>query len=270
MGSLIEWTNKTWNPSTGCSEVSRGCKHCYAKIIAEGNHDMGVSGYDFGFNITAHYDRLDQPKQWKSPEFVFVNSMSDIFHERLDDDFIFEVFETMNEVDRHVYQVLTKRSQEMKRLGPYLPWDHHIWMGVSVENNEPIRGGDRTPVDRIDDLRESGADVKWISAEPLTGPLPDLDLTGIDWLVMGGESGDEDEIKEVNPHWMRNIIRQCSEQDTAVFVKQMGEIWANKNDATDQHGGNIMDWPQDLRVREVPSMIANQPTLTKMGGIENL
>jgi len=262
MGSLIEWTNKTWNPTTGCSEVSRGCTNCYAKEISQGNHKMGVSGYDFEFNLTVHHDRLDNPKEWASPQFVFVNSMSDLFHERVPEDFIFEVFETMNEADHHVYQVLTKRAERVKTLGSYLPWDHHIWMGVSVESQDVEH--------RIDDLRRSEADFKWISAEPLVGPLPDLDLSGIDWLVIGGESGDVDEIKEINPDWMRDIIAQCRGQGVTPFVKQMGEIWATKNDASDRHGGHILDWPQDLRVREVPKVVPNQPSLTEMKGLERI
>jgi protein gp37 len=262
MGSLIEWTNKTWNPTTGCSEVSRGCTNCYAKEISQGNHKMGVSGYDFEFNLTLHHDRLGNPKEWASPQFVFVNSMSDLFHERVPEDFIFEVFETMNKADHHVYQVLTKRSERLRQLGPYLPWGQHIWMGVSVEDQDAKY--------RIDDLRESEADVKWISAEPLTGDLGEVDLSDMDWVVMGGESGDVDEIKEVDPDWMRSLIRQCRSQDVTPFVKQMGEIWATKNDASDRHGGHILDWPQDLRVREVPEVVPNQPSLTEMKGIESI
>lgn len=270
--SLIQWTHETFNPTTGCDKTeSRACRFCYAERQSERYQKAARPGYANGFNFTLQPGRLDNPKEWKTPKYIFTGSMSDLFHERCPRSYIESIFEVMNEADQHVYQLLTKRSERLSELGPNLPWDKHIWAGVSV--------GHPDFKSRIDDLRECGANVKWISAEPLVGPLGDVDLTGIDWMVFGGESGPTDPEKSnmgnltidpVDPDWIRDLIRQCREQGTTPFVKQLGERWANQSDADHSHGGDIFEWPQDLQIREMPQLYPGQPDLDTLPGIENL
>jgi protein gp37 len=180
-GSSIEWTETTWNPVTGCTKISPGCKHCYAERMSRRLEAMGQPNYANGFNITTHENALDKPLAWKKPQTIFVNSMSDLFHRDVPDEFILRVFDVMVQADWHQFQVLTKRPERVLELDDRLPWASHIWMGTSVENADYVS--------RIDSLRASSALVKFLSLEPLLGPLEILDLDRIDWAIVGGESG---------------------------------------------------------------------------------
>ncbi len=222
--SSIEWTQSTWNPTTGCDRTSPGCDHCYALTMARRLKAMGNPKYQTdgdpttsgpGFGITEHRDQLALPRSWKAPRTIFVNSMSDLFHPEVSDDFIAEVFQVMVETPRHTYQVLTKRAQRLSKIAPRLPWPDNVWMGVSVES-------DRYAF-RADHLRRVPATVRFISAEPLLGPLPRLDLEDIDWLIAGGESGHG--ARPMHPDWIRGIRDRCVEEDVAFFFKQWG-AWA--------------------------------------------
>jgi len=179
--SRIEWTHATWNPVTGCSKVSAGCKHCYAERFAKRLRAMGVERYRNGFRVTLHDDLLDLPKRWKTPRLVFVNSMSDLFHELVPLDFIQRVFATMRDCPHHTFQILTKRSRRLRELAPQLEWSPNIWVGVSVENARVLH--------RIEDLRHVPAAVRFLSCEPLLGPLDNLPLEGIHWVIVGGRVG---------------------------------------------------------------------------------
>lgn len=248
--SKIEWTEKTWNPTTGCDKVSEGCRNCYAEVLAETRlHKMQPDGYRFKFQLTHHRDRLETPLKWKNPEYIFVNSMSDLFHAGIERRFLLSIFSTMHRAPWHVYQILTKRGKRLAELGPHLPWHENIWMGVSVENDELIGAGERRPTHRIDDLRASGAMLKFLSMEPLLGPVPNLDLRDIDWLIIGGESGKD--AREMKLEWVEQIIQQCRDADVAVFVKQLGEVWAREY-GSDRHGARMYEWPERLRIREMP------------------
>lgn len=224
----IEWTDKTWNPTTGCNKVSAGCKNCYAEIFAERLQAMGANGYHAGFEFTVHPDRLELPKLWKKPARVFVNSMSDLFHEKMPIDFLFKVFETMRECPQHVFQVLTKRSDRMRALSLPLNWPANVWAGVSVENEAAAT--------RIDDLRAVPAKVRFLSCEPLLGPLPELDLTGIHWVIVGGESGAAKRIRPLQPEWVRQIRDHCMESGVPFFFKQ----WS-KPSPEHRNYGRILD-----------------------------
>lgn len=210
--SAIEWTESTWNPVTGCTKVSPGCKHCYAERMARRLQAMGQPNYANGFHLTPHDHVLALPLQWRSPRIVFVNSMSDLFHKHVPMDFILRVFEVMNEADRHTYQILTKRSGRLCQLDGSLPWAPHIWMGVSIET--------RGYLHRVDDLRQSGAHVKFVSFEPLLGPMPDLDLKSIDWVIVGGESGPR--ARPMRREWVLDIREQCAAASVHFFFKQWG------------------------------------------------
>ena len=179
--SRIEWTESTWNPLTGCTKISPGCKHCYAERMAKRLKAMGQPNYVNGFKLTMHEHVLEKPLEWKSPQVIFVNSMSDLFHKDVPLEFIQRVFDTMKRAHWHQFQVLTKRSDRLKELSSYLEWTDNIWMGVSVENEKYIY--------RIDDLRKTKAKIKFLSIEPLLGPLPKMNLKGINWVIVGGESG---------------------------------------------------------------------------------
>lgn len=210
--TAIEWTEATWNPVTGCDQVSPGCAHCYAKAFAE--RWRGIPGHHFeqGFDLRIWPERLDQPKRWRRPRMIFVNSMSDLFHEEIPDDFIFQVFDAMREADWHTFQILTKRQERMVDLGKDLDWPSNVWMGVSIEN--------RRFVHRTDSLREVPAAVRFVSAEPLLGPLENLDLTGIDWLIAGGESGPGH--RPVREEWLLDLRNRCIDEEVAFFFKQWG------------------------------------------------
>lgn len=210
--SSIEWTEMTWNPTTGCDKISAGCKYCYAEVMARRLQAMGVEKYKHGFRLSMHEDALMIPYGWKSPKIVFVNSMSDLFHKDVPLSFIRKVFRTMNENPQHTFQVLTKRSDILLKYHHLLNWTHNIWMGVSVEN-EKVKC-------RIDDLRQTNARVKFLSCEPLIGPLWHLNLEKIDWVIVGGESGRKPRPMDVD--WVLDIQRQCEESVVPFFFKQWG------------------------------------------------
>lgn len=212
MNSAIEWTEATWNPLTGCTKISPGCKFCYAERMAKRLKAMGQRNYRNGFALTLHEHLVEQPLRWKTPKTIFVNSMSDLFHEAVPFGFIERVFAVMTEAWWHRFQILTKRSGRLRELAPRLPWRTNIWMGVSVENEDYTF--------RIDDLRKTGAAIKFLSLEPLLGPLPDLNLAGIDWAIVGGESGPKARPIEVD--WVTDIRDQCDAAGVAFFFKQWG------------------------------------------------
>jgi protein gp37 len=212
--STIEWTEATWNPVTGCTKMSEGCRNCYAHRMAKRLHAMGNHRYANGFNVTLHQDLITKPLEWKKPRRIFVNSMSDLFHKDVPDSFIHSVFETMIEASHHTFQVLTKRSDRLAELGQRLPWAPNIWIGVSVE--------DERVIDRIDHLRQVPADVRFLSCEPLIGPLSNLNLEGIHWVIVGGESGPGS--RPMESEWVTEIRDQCQKQNTAFFFKQWGGV----------------------------------------------
>lgn len=210
--SAIEWTEATWNPVTGCDKVSPGCAHCYAEAFAE--RWRGVLGhpYEQGFDLRLWPQRLDQPQRWKRPRMIFVNSMSDLFHEDIPLDFIQQVFASMEEADWHTFQILTKRSERLVEIAGDLSWPANVWMGVSIEN--------RKFVHRADLLREVPAAIRFISAEPLLGPLEGLELDQIDWLIAGGESGHR--ARPMNVEWVRELRDRSLDEGVAFFFKQWG------------------------------------------------
>jgi protein gp37 len=210
-GSGIEWTESTWNPVTGCDKLSPGCKHCYAERMAERLQLMGQPNYRNGFELTLQPHMLELPLRWRKPQTIFVNSMSDLFHEDVPADYIQRVFDVMRRAHWHRFQVLTKRADRLAELDVELSWPANVWMGVSVEN--------ATYAGRIDRLRGTGAAVKFLSLEPLLGPL-DLDLTGIDWVIVGGESGPR--ARPIREDWVQSIRRECERADVPFFFKQWG------------------------------------------------
>ncbi|MHA6627711.1 DUF5131 family protein [Pseudonocardia sichuanensis] len=219
--SSIEWTEATWNPTTGCDRITSGCDNCYALTLSKRLKAMGNPKYQLdgdprtsgpGFGVQIHEDSLEVPKRWLAPRVVFVNSMSDLFHARVPDEFVRRVFDVMSETPRHTYQLLTKRPKRLARLAGALPWPPNIWMGVSIEN--AMQGW------RSDLLREVPAAVRFISAEPLLGPLDELDLDGIDWLIAGGESGPNH--RPVDPAWVDGLRVSCRAAGVAFFFKQWG------------------------------------------------
>ncbi|HEY6503673.1 MAG TPA: phage Gp37/Gp68 family protein [Chitinophagaceae bacterium] len=210
--SSIEWTEMTWNPTTGCDKISAGCKYCYAEVMSRRLQAMGVDKYKDGFKLRLHEDALLIPYGWKSPKIVFVNSMSDMFHKDVPLEFIQRVFKTMNENPQHTFQVLTKRSDVLLKYHKSLNWTHNIWMGVSVE--------DARVKHRIDELRQTKARTKFLSCEPLIGPLPKLNLKKIDWVIVGGESGRKPRPMDVD--WVLDIQQQCEKANVAFFFKQWG------------------------------------------------
>ncbi len=210
--SAIEWTDATWNPITGCTKVSPGCKNCYAERLALRLRAMGNPRYRAGFKMTLHRDQLDLPLRWRQPKRVFVNSMSDLFHEAVPESFIRDVFEVMISAHWHTFQVLTKRAERVRRLATLLSWPSNVWQGVSVETSRYIS--------RIKYLLDVPASVRFLSLEPLLGPLPDLPLDGIDWVIVGGESGPKS--RPVNTEWVRDIRDQCKGAGVPFFFKQWG------------------------------------------------
>ncbi len=212
--SDIEWTESTWNPVTGCTKLSSGCKNCYAERMAKRLKAMGQPNYANGFEVTVHPHVLELPLRWKRPQMVFVNSMSDLFHKDVSSDFIFQDLDVMNQAHWHVFQVLTKRSDRLKSMGPELTWAGNIWAGVTVETSDYLS--------RIDDLRACGSGTKFLSLEPLLGSLPDLDLEGIDWVIVGGESGPG--ARPMNEDWVVDIRDQCLAQGIPFFFKQWGGV----------------------------------------------
>lgn len=213
--SKIEWTEMTWNPTTGCNKVSQGCKFCYAEVFAKRLKMMGVDKYKNGFTLTLQPDALELPKRWREPKMIFVNSMSDLFHEKVPLEYIEKVFDVMNKCKQHTFQVLTKRSKRLLEFSSQLNWTENIWMGVSVE--------DKKVESRIDDLRQTNAKVKFLSLEPLLGPLPDLNLLNINWVIVGGESGKK--ARPIDKKWVIEIKNQCDVNNVPFFFKQ----WGGKN-----------------------------------------
>jgi protein gp37 len=212
INSGIEWTGATWNPVTGCTKISPGCAHCWAQRLAE--RFRGVPGHPFeqGFDLKLWEDRLPLPLTWRKPQLVFVNSMSDLFHEKVPDDFILKVFDTMNKADRHTFQILTKRPERMLAMDPKLRWARNMWAGVTVENADYLH--------RVDLLRQSSAHLNFLSIEPMLGPIPDLNLTGIDWVIVGGESGPKS--RPILEEWVIEIRDLCNSAGVKFFFKQWG------------------------------------------------
>ena len=231
--SGIEWTETTWNPTTGCDRVSPGCDNCYALTLAKRLQAMGQPKYRNdgdprtsgpGFALTLHPDTLEAPYRWRAPKLIFVNSMSDLFHPQVPLDFIRQVFDVMTDTPRHTYQILTKRSQRLAALAPELDWPNNVWMGVSVENTRYAF--------RVNHLRTVPAAIRFVSAEPLLGPLPNLDLTGIHWLIVGGESGPR--ARPMQESWALDLRDQCANAKVPFFFKQWGGF-------TPKAGGRQLD-----------------------------
>ena len=212
--SDIEWTEATWNPLTGCTKVSPGCAHCYAERMARRLQAMGHPNYARGFRLTLHEHTLETPLSWRKPRMVFVNSMSDLFHREVPVAYIQRVFDTMRRAEWHTFQVLTKRSERLRRLDRDIDWPDNVWMGVSVENHRYVS--------RIDDLRGTGARLKFLSLEPLLGPLPNLDLAEIGWVIVGGESGPG--ARPMEEGWVVAIRDQCLTAGVPFFFKQWGGV----------------------------------------------
>jgi len=212
--SKIEWTGKTWNPVTGCTKISAGCKHCYAETMALRLQRMGQAKYHSGFEVVTHPDVLDTPLRTRKPTTWFVNSMSDLFHEQISEDYIRSIFDVMVRAYWHTFQILTKRSGRLRTMAPQFDWSEHIWMGVTVESNEYTW--------RADDLRCTPAAVKFLSLEPLLGPLPSLDLDGIDWVIVGGESGPC--ARPMREDWVLSVRDRCQVLQTPFFFKQWGGV----------------------------------------------
>ncbi len=210
--SSIEWTESTWNPVTGCTKISAGCANCYAERMAKRLHAMGMHAYHNGFKVTTHPHLINAPLAWRRPRLVFVNSMSDLFHEDVPLDCITEIFNVMCRASQHTFQILTKRAERLRELSPSLCWSANIWMGVTVE--------DQSCVHRIQSLRSTQAKVKFLSLEPLLGPLPKLDLAGIDWVIVGGESGPNSRV--MRREWVLDILAQCTKAGVSFFFKQWG------------------------------------------------
>jgi protein gp37 len=275
--SSIEWTEETWNPSTGCDRISAGCDNCYALTMAKRLKAMGQEKYQTdgdprtsgpGFGIAEHIESLHEPRSWKKPRTVFVNSMSDLFHPGVSVGFIGSVWDTMAATPQHTYQILTKRParartilngwsnsnwtfrrSDMAWCGPLAGPLANVWLGTSIESAEHVG--------RAHHLRCTPATVRFVSAEPLLGPLPGLDLTGIDWLILGGESGPG--ARPVDLGWFRELIAMAESARTAVFVKQLGSVWAREQgqpvSRIDKKGGDWTFWPDDLRIREYPAVV---------------
>ncbi|CAL9673054.1 DUF5131 family protein [Streptomyces sp. enrichment culture] len=245
--SSIEWTEATWNPTTGCDRVSAGCDHCYALTLAKRLKAMGSAKYQSdgdprtsgpGFGLTLHPDALSVPYGWKSPRTVFVNSMSDLFHARVPLDYVRRVFAVIADTPQHTYQVLTKRARRLRLVADRLEWPANLWMGVSVETAKELP--------RVDDLRLVPAAVRFLSCEPLLGPLANLDLGGIDWAIVGGESGPG--ARPMREEWAADIVERCRRAGTAPFVKQLGSRWDTR------HHKDITRFPAVLQVREYPQV----------------
>ena len=255
--SKIEWTDTTWNPVRGCSRVSEGCRHCYAEVVAHRYSGPGMP-YE-GLTTTADTgrprwnneimlvrDKLEDPLRWQKPRRVFVNSMSDLFHEKVPLDYIEEVFDVMRRAERHQFQILTKRDGRLARLNSKLTWPPNVWMGVSIENDETA--------DRVKALRKTDAAVKFLSVEPLLGPIDHLNLDDINWVIIGGESGPHARMMEAA--WAIRLRILCRKAGVACFVKQLGTAWSKRGGLKDKKGGDISEFPTILRVREYPQHVA--------------
>lgn len=227
--SKIEWTESTWNPVTGCTKISEGCKNCYAERMAKRLQAMGQDNYKNGFNLTLHPHVLETPLKWKKPRIIFVNSMSDLFHEQVPLEFIRRIFNVMEKANWHTFQVLTKRAERLAELAPLLNWPNNVWMGVTVENSNSAF--------RIDYLREVNSAVRFLSMEPLLSPIEDINLKNIDWVIVGGESGPG--ARRMDEEWVKNILNQCHKTNVPFFFKQWGGI--NKKKAGRKLDGQLYD-----------------------------
>lgn len=215
----IEWTETTWNPITGCTKISPGCKHCYAERLAKRLQAMGQKRYKNGFQITLHEDLIEQPLKWAKPRIIFVNSMSDLFHEDVPFDFIEHVFDTMANCPQHIFQILTKRSNRLRQIAHLLNWSENIWMGVSIEN--------KTVLDRVSNLQQVPAFIRFLSCEPLLGSINNLPLQGIHWVIVGGESGPG--ARPIKTEWVESVLSQCRTQNVRFFFKQWGGVWKKRS-----------------------------------------
>jgi protein gp37 len=217
----IEWTESTWNPITGCTKISTGCKNCYAEVMTRRLQAMGQEKYQNGFNLSLHPETLKEPYTWKKPRVIFVNSMSDLFHKDIPIQYIIDVFQVMKDNPHHVFQILTKRADLLLYYDKegFLEWTHNIWMGVTVEDN--------TVTKRIDLLRQTGAKIKFLSCEPLLTVLPEMNLKDIDWVIVGGESGRTP--RPIKEEWVINIKEQCQKANVAFYFKQWGGTNKKKN-----------------------------------------
>lgn len=220
--SKIEWTEATWNPVTGCDKISPGCKNCYAERLALRLQAIGARQYKDGFALTLHPESLEIPLGWKKPRVIFVNSMSDLFHKNVPRSFIKQVFSVMRTTPQHQFQILTKRADRLVELDRELPWSDNVWMGVSVESEDYLL--------RIEHLKQTKARIKFLSLEPLLGPLPHLDLEGIDWVIVGGESGPYS--RPMKPQWVRQIRAQCVAAKVPFFFKQWGGVFKSRTGRT--------------------------------------
>ncbi len=220
--SAIEWTEATWNPVTGCTKISHGCKHCYAERMSRRLQCMGVNKYADGFSVAVHESTLEYPLRWRQPRLVFVNSMADLFHKSVPATFIKAVFDVMNRASRHTFQVLTKRPGRAVRLSRQLCWSPNIWLGTSIES-ERWAG-------RLDALKETGAATKFLSLEPLLGPLPNLPIEGVDWVIVGGESGPG--ARPMDAAWVRSIRDNCVRNKVPFFFKQWGGVFKKRTGRT--------------------------------------
>jgi protein gp37 len=227
--SKIEWTESTWNPVTGCTKISAGCRNCYAERMALRLKAAGSPNYARGFRVTLHEHALEIPLRWKRPRAIFVNSMSDLFHKDVPFDFISKIFDVMNRASQHRFQILTKRSERLLELSARLTWPENVWMGVTVENNECAF--------RIDHLRQTDAAIKFISLEPLLGPISRINIEGIDWVIVGGESGPK--ARPMKPEWATNIRDQSLAAGIPFFFKQWGGV--NKKKAGRTLDGRTWD-----------------------------
>ena len=233
--SSIEWTDMTWNPVTGCTKISAGCKNCYAERMAHRLQAMGQPNYRNGFQVTLHPHVLNKPLELKKPQVIFVNSMSDLFHEEIPEAFIADVFEVMRRADWHHFQILTKRAERLAELAPRIEWPRNVWMGVSVE--------DQDQVFRVDHLRSTRAAVKFLSIEPLIAPIHTLNLEGIDWVIVGGESGPRS--RPIEEQWVVGIQALCADASVPFFFKQWGGFHKKK------HGRELQGRTWD----EMPSVV---------------
>jgi protein gp37 len=244
--SAIEWTETTWNPLTGCTKISPGCKHCYAERMSLRLQAMGQANYANGFKLTLHEHMLEVPLRWKKPRVVFVNSMSDLFHKDAPEEFILRVFDVMRRASWHVFQVLTKRSDRLLKLSAKIDWPENVWMGVSVEREEYTF--------RIDHLRQTGANTRFLSLEPLLGPLANLNLEGIHWVIAGGESGPG--ARPMEEGWVTDIRDQCLDADVPFFFKQWGGVFKSRTGRTLE--GRTWD---EMPVQDAPEREGQRPLL---------
>lgn len=217
--SAIEWTSATWNPVTGCTKISLGCENCYAERMTKRLQAMRSPNYRKGFEVAIHPHALEMPLKWTRPQMIFVNSMSDLFHDAVPDDFILSLFDIMKQASWHTFQLLTKRPERLVEINPRLTWPKNVWMGVTIEHNDYVY--------RADLLRHTGAAIKFLSCEPLLSSLPNLNLTGLDWVIVGGESGPRARL--VAPSWITNLRNQCVSSKVPFFFKQWGGVNKKKN-----------------------------------------